>query len=488
MKVEIRVPFATMTKEGLKQLDYSIKDGDVVGWRKKEGDTVKEGEILCEFETSKVTFEVTSPVNGTLIEILSRNDTTIATTRWEQDATYSKRIIAIIETEQVIHSPASPPGSLPTPPPAQPAETPPRLRISPIAKAELENAARKLGADYDDLLREVQNKYPGRRIMKDDVVSFIAVVSLNDEKNFRITPAARALAIAHKISAEDLFSIAGTGPQGCVTEQDIMRHAVKTPIDIRKTAPTFKLVKQSAMRRTIARNMDEAWKKPTAQGTFVCDFRQLVEFRKECAKIFEQKFGTRLHIAFPLVVALVRVLARDEFRYMNSKWAYQAEGDENIEIGALQQYEQINLGISYATPKGLVVLVLHEADKYEVSNLAQKISELSQKAQNNSYTLDDQIGETFIFNNIGGLRKDCPEDLAENRDNFLFVHESGYSILTPSISLEFNLGAIAPDYRGKIQICFDHRPIDGEGATNFAYEVYCESFRVIKELRNVLKY
>ena len=69
----------------LAQLDYSIKEGDIKNWRMREGDSIERNDVLFDFETSKIAFEVVSPVSGFLKQILTRDDKTISTKRWDKD-------------------------------------------------------------------------------------------------------------------------------------------------------------------------------------------------------------------------------------------------------------------------------------------------------------------------------------------------------------------------------------------------------------------
>ena len=69
--------FYTFTVENLPQFGMGMKDGEILRWRKRVGDEVKEGEVLAEVEAAKTTVEVPAPVDGELVEIIAHEGETV---------------------------------------------------------------------------------------------------------------------------------------------------------------------------------------------------------------------------------------------------------------------------------------------------------------------------------------------------------------------------------------------------------------------------
>ena len=226
----------------LAQLDYSIKEGDIKNWRKREGDPVECNELLFDFETSKISFEVTSPISGFLKQILKGDDETISTKRWEEDQRYTNRIVAIIETDDDIgvaeHS-----TEIDAPVAAAPDQTPvPEVKsippMSPQVRISAERMAQALGMTFDDLIESFNAQFPDTRVTQrrlDELLEILKtkpateqLVEMQSESptpharsSPGVVPAARAKVQELGIPEAELSKIVGTGPDGCVMPEDV---------------------------------------------------------------------------------------------------------------------------------------------------------------------------------------------------------------------------------------------------------------------------
>lgn len=262
----------TMPKLGL-----TMVEGNIVEWRKKEGDPVQKGEILFVIETEKVTFEVEAPVSGILGKIL----------------------VCKGDTQPVGHTVAYI---------VAPGEPAPLSREAPAA------AVKEPSPSQAEVARP---RAGGEKI--------------------KISPLARKLAQEHGV---DTTTIKGTGPEGRIIKEDILRAVEElkreaTAIEEPAPAglpPKGKRVELSGMRRTIARRMSRSFQTPHFWIVQQADATRLNEARDQLLSVIEAETGERLTYTDLIVKAVARTL--EEHPVMNSRWTEEAiELLEEIDIG-----------------------------------------------------------------------------------------------------------------------------------------------------------
>lgn len=143
------------------KLGLTMRKGRIVEWRKKEGDFVKEGEVIAIGETEKLTFEIKAPISGVLIKIYAppRSEVPVGT------------IIAYIGEpgEKPPEIPVA--KEIPTPTPPKPMEAPaPTLEVKPATTVRATPRARRLAEEKGLNLAEIQGTGPGGLITEDDVL------------------------------------------------------------------------------------------------------------------------------------------------------------------------------------------------------------------------------------------------------------------------------------------------------------------------------
>ena len=211
-------------------------------------------------------------------------------------------------------------------------------------------------------------------------------------------PAARRLA---KELGIDLSKVKGTGPGGVITVEDVKRYAEETA-KATAPAPAPKAVEKAeeaevvpvrGIRRAVAEKMSKAKRLiPHAYHLEEVDFTELIKLR-ERVKAEAEKRGIRLTL-LPFIAKAVAMALR-EYPMLNSEY------DE--EKNAIVVKKEVNLGIGVDTEQGLVVVVVKNADKKGVLEMAKEINELAQKAREGKLELQDVRGSTFTISNIGAV-------------------------------------------------------------------------------------
>ncbi len=397
------------------QLGESITEGTISKWLKKPGDPVKKYESLVEIITDKVNAEVPSPLSGVLKEI-----------KVQEGATVSVGVeIAVIDEVGAGAQPApsTPGGEAQSRPAAVAREAAPAE--APASQAE------------------------GRT---------------------RLSPAVRALLEEHKISDEELARIRGSGIGGRISKKDVeefvarrgqrvapdgeQRAAPAAPAEAAPAAPTRlpgESVPLSPMRRSIAVNMAKSKQTiPHAWTVAEVDMTNVVRYRQKVRETFKQREGVDLTYVPIVVKGVVEGLRADPI--LNASW-----GEDKVLL-----HKDINIGVAVSLDDGLIVPVIHGADRMSIAGLARAIDDLARGARAGKLTLQDVQGGTFTVNNPG-----------------TFGTILSYSIISPGQAAILAMDAIvkrpvvvegdAIAVRSMMNLClsFDHRVLDGVSAARF---------------------
>ncbi len=213
----------------------------------------------------------------------------------------------------------------------------------------------------------------------------------------RVTPVARRLAERHGIDAD---ALEGTGPDGRVTKEDVQR-AIRegretTPVDRDKPAGEgVERVPLTGIRRTTAERLAANWREtPQVTEGIEVDFSECLLTRADRKAEWREAYGVE-----PTINDVVLKAAAE---------ALKAHLRLNAALvdGAVQQYRDINLGVAVAVGDGLIVPVIHGADRLSVGEIAKVVSGLAERARKGELGLEELEGGTFTVTNLGGFGVD----------------------------------------------------------------------------------
>ena len=419
-----------MASVKMPQLGESITEGTISKWLKQPGEQVKKYEGLVEVITDKVNAEVPAPLAGVLKEIKVKEGTTV-TVGTE---------IAVIE-EAVGAS---------TPSPALPTRG--REPEFPSALEEREVAASRTG-QAPQIPSHSVGQGQGER---------------TQEGRTRLSPAVRSLIEEHRITDAELARIQGSGIGGRISKKDVedfvARRAEPVAADGEQrqavAAPTPALPQEgrepeavplSPMRRSIASNMAKSKQTiPHAWTVAEVDMTNVVRFRQQVKDSFRQREGVELTFVPIIVKGVVEGLKAVPI--LNASW-----GDNGVVM-----HRDINIGVAVSVDDGLIVPVVHQADRLSIAGLAKAIDDLAKRARANKLTIPDVQAATFTVNNPG-----------------TFGTILSYSIIAPPQAGILAMDAIvkrpvvtdgdAIAIRSMMNLClsFDHRVLDGVSAARF---------------------
>jgi pyruvate dehydrogenase E2 component (dihydrolipoamide acetyltransferase) len=419
-------------------LGMAQETGTLMRWLKHEGELVVKGEPLMEVETDKATVEIEAPASGTLSQVRVK----------EGDEVPVGQVIALILTsgEETRAAPA----------PEKQARS---IEVSPLAQ----RIAEKQGVDL------AQVKPSGGRILKEDVLSYLERSAVGQavtaepaaqEHNSGNGGAAQLIAAspkARRAAAErgiELRGLKGSGPGGAILAADIPARPAATAApaaqDSSEMLSTGEIERVSSTWRIMANRMAASWSgAPHFYLMREVSAANLVELRERVSPAVQRRGGIKPTYT-DLLVKIVATVLRDHPR-LNASWT----GD------SIQTHTDINIGLAVGIDDGLVVPIIHAADRMSLSEIAARRQDLSVRANEHHLRPEELTGGTFTISNLGMYNIDAflavlnpPQAaiLAVGRIVERVVAENGQAVVRPMVTLGLSC---------------DHRVADGLRAAKF---------------------
>jgi len=277
---------------------------------------------------------------------------------------------------------------------------------------------------------------PAEEAAKAEVVSERKLVEKVEER-ILASPAAKRLAREHGV---DLSKVVGTGPERRIVEDDVKRFLEGTKVmpRVREVVPLIGIRKTAAERVSLS-----ARTAPHSTVTMEVDMTNAVRLHEE----------TQASYTDILVKAVAQALR--EHPIMNS----------TLENEQIKIFEDINVGVAVATEKGLVVPVVHNADKKLLSEIASAIRLLVDKAREGKLTREDVTGGTFTITNLGMYGVDVFIPIINPPETAILgvgrVFEKPV-VVNKEITVKPTM---------QLSLSFDHRIVDGAPAAQFLQKV-----------------
>lgn len=426
-----------------------LTEADIVAWHVKPGDQVEDGQIIVEVETAKAVVELPSPWDGTVARLLAEEGETVEV---------GVPIIAI----EVAGAGASP-------------------RVQPAVAAsgqEKADDAERAGVPAPAPADSPGTDKPERHA----VLVGYGVKASSTTRRARKTaphttaelaaepgaPAVRALAKppVRKLAKDlgiSLAELAGSGPDGSITRDDVQR-AATTGTQVRSgysglengaraghlTAGTSPGGEERIPIRGVRKHMAAAMVSSAFTAPHVTEFLQVdvTETMAAVSRVRELPEFAELRPSALLFVARALLIAVARHPLVNSSWDAAAE-----EI-VVKRY--VNLGIAVAADRGLIVPNIKNADALPLPELARSLQALAETGRAGQATPADLAGGTITITNVG-----------------VFGVDAGTPILTPGETaiLAFGQvkdtpwvvdGQLAVRKACTLSLSFDHRIVDGE--------------------------
>ncbi len=462
-----------MSEYLLPDVGEGLIEAEIVTWRVKIGDEIKINDIVVEIETAKSLVELPSPYAGVVEALLVAEGETVAV---------GTPIIRIGDGAAVPVPPADAPSDIDLSNPAasgggegeslvgrnKAERAPVRRARKTLPEAAGVHAAKADVHDVYNLGAPQQHD----RVMR--LVDAVAAAPLQEPAPPVVepveTPSASAQALAkppvRKLARDlgvDLATCAATGPGGVVTRDDVEAAAGTTPVAV-LTVPAGSRDDRREPIKGVRKMMGaamvaSAFTAPHVTEWLTVDVTRSTEF-VDRLKSRREFAGVKVSPLLILAAACMRAIRRTPV--INSWWD---EANQEIVFKG-----SVNLGIAAATPRGLVVPNIKDADSLSLLELAGALTDLTAVAREGKTQPAEMAGGTFTITNVG-----------------VFGVDGGTPIINPGESAILCFGAtkrqpwVVTDAAGNeslairdvctLTLSFDHRHVDGESGSRFLADV-----------------
>ena len=394
-----------------------LTDAEILGWHVKPGDDVVVNQIIVEIETAKAAVELPCPYAGRVTQLLAEPGQTVDV----------GAPIIVIDVDPN-GAPAATNGSAPA---AE--EGVPNL----VGYGPKTGAARR-------------RPRVGASVPAPEPVSEPELVAPKGGYVPLAKPPVRKLA---RELGVDLQVLAGSGPSGVITRTDVQRAVAPVPdVPVRPGERERRVPVKGVRRATAQAMVASAFTAPHVTEFLTVDVTPMMDLRAKLKN--DPRFaGVRLTpLAF---AAKAACLAMRRTPDINATWA----GDEIV----YKSY--VHLGIAAATPRGLVVPKIRDAEQLSLPDLATALDQLTVTAREGKTPPADMLDGTFTITNVG-----------------VFGVDTGTPIINPGESAILAFGAIrdlpwvvdgqvVPRKVCQLSLSFDHRVVDGEQGSRFLADV-----------------
>ena len=333
----------------LPKMGESVDEATIVNWLKNVGDLIKVDDFVVEIATDKVDSEVPSDVNGKIIELCHKvND-----------------VVKVGET---------------------------------ICRIELNESSDN--NQQPDFIDEIPNiELLSEENKNEELLSNEISKPLKVENQKYISPLVRSIALKENISEDELLKISGSGKDGRITKNDILKHIklsnnfefnknsnIKSSFEDKSTIRDL-----TRMEKILAEHMVNSRKiSPHVQSFIELDVTSLWDWRNSIKDEFLKKENNKLTITHVFIKVVAEVLR--EFPILNS----------SLKDDKIYTKNEINIGVATALSNGnLIVPVLKNSDQLSLVGVVKKTNELIKKARNNNLNPDDVVDGTYTITNVG---------------------------------------------------------------------------------------
>ena len=392
----------------------SVADGTIANWVKKEGDQVKQDEVIAEIETDKVVLEVVAPFDGKISKVLKPAGETVL----------SAELIAEFEKESLS-------GELEDP----------KIEVVTEPEKEIEKVVET------DEVKEVEES---------------KIENQNEYSSSHNGPAVKKLLKEHELNPADIVSSGKGGritkadvinhldqPSDAILQEEVIQHSTNQ-VSVNPSERIEERVPMSRLRSTIANRLLTVKQETAMLTTFnEVDLKPIKELRAKYGKDFEEEHEVKLGFMGFFVLASVQALKK--FPLVNAS----IDGTDIVYHG----YQDV--GVAVSTERGLVVPVIRDAGNLRIADVEKSILDYSDKARNGKLSISEMQGGTFTISNGGvfGSLLSTPI-LNAPQTAILGMH----SIQDRPVAID---GEIVIRPMMYLALSYDHRLLDGKDAVSF---------------------
>ena len=422
------------------KLGESITEGTIISWSVKVGDTVEEDDVLFEVSTAKVSAEIPSPVEGKVKQLLFNEGDTVAV----------GTVVAILEIEGEGEDNGAQPETSEAPQPKEQVPAPVPEELSKNSQEEdrwyspvVLQLAKAAGVSQDELDHIPGTGYLGR-LSKKDFQTYI------DHKN-----KGTEMPKPKQAPVSSMQQTATSTPTITVAPPTAPSMPMTAATPSAPLAQGDEVREMDRVRKIIADHMVLSKKvSPHVTSVIEVDVTRLVNWRKKVKDQFFKQEGINLTYMPAITEATAKALKA--YPLVNS----------SVDGYNIILKKPINIGIAVSLNDGnLIVPVIHDADKLNLSGLASQIDTLAAKARENKLAPDSIQGGTFTITNFGTFKSLFGTPIINQPQ--VAILAVGYIEKKPAVVETPEGDTIAIRHKMYLSLSYDHRIVDGALAGAF---------------------
>lgn len=405
----------------LPDLGEGIAEAQIVRVLVKPGDRIEEDQYLMEVETDKAAVEIPSPYAGVLATVHVKEGQTVAV---------GQPIVTFDDGAPAGKAAAPAPAAKAAPTPAAPVAS--AASIAPAkTTAAAAPAVRKLARELNVNIDTIAGTGPGGRVTKEDVEA--AASGRGAAAPASISPATGGPVVQHRPQAP-------AGPAPGIADADKWGPVRRVPL--------------SQIRKTIATQM--ARSAYTIPHVTHCDEADITELEKLRKQLNDATGGDPKLTVLTFVIRALCIALR-KHPIFNASFDDQG--------GQIIYKDYINLGIAVDTERGLIVPVIRNADQLNLRGIADALRSIADRVRTNQFGIEDLRGGTFTLTNVGALGGTFSTPIINYPE--VAILGLGRSKAVPVL----RNGQLAEALTLPINVSFDHRATDGANAARFTRDV-----------------
>ena len=422
------------------KLGESITEGTIISWSVKVGDTVEEDDVLFEVSTAKVSAEIPSPVEGKVKQLLFNEGDTVAV----------GTVVAILEIEGEGEDNGAQPETSEATQPKEKVPAPASEELSKNSQEEdrwyspvVLQLAKAAGVSQDELDHIPGTGYLGR-LSKKDIQTYI------DHKN-----KGTEMPKPKQAPVSSMQQTATSTPTITVAPPTAPSMPMTAATPSAPLAQGDEVREMDRVRKIIADHMVLSKKvSPHVTSVIEVDVTRLVNWRKKVKDQFFKQEGINLTYMPAITEATAKALKA--YPLVNS----------SVDGYNIILKKPINIGIAVSLNDGnLIVPVIHDADKLNLSGLASQIDTLAAKARENKLAPDSIQGGTFTITNFGTFKSLFGTPIINQPQ--VAILAVGYIEKKPAVVETPEGDTIAIRHKMYLSLSYDHRIVDGALAGAF---------------------
>ena len=422
------------------KLGESITEGTIISWSVKVADTVEEDDVLFEVSTAKVSAEIPSPVEGKVKQLLFNEGDTVAV----------GTVVAILEIEGEGEDNGAQPETSEATQPKEKVPAPASEELSKNSQEEdrwyspvVLQLAKAAGVSQDELDHIPGTGYLGR-LSKKDIQTYI------DHKN-----KGTEMPKPKQAPVSSMQQTATSTPTITVAPPTAPSMPMTAATPSAPLAQGDEVREMDRVRKIIADHMVLSKKvSPHVTSVIEVDVTRLVNWRKKVKDQFFKQEGINLTYMPAITEATAKALKA--YPLVNS----------SVDGYNIILKKPINIGIAVSLNDGnLIVPVIHDADKLNLSGLASQIDTLAAKARENKLAPDSIQGGTFTITNFGTFKSLFGTPIINQPQ--VAILAVGYIEKKPAVVETPEGDTIAIRHKMYLSLSYDHRIVDGALAGAF---------------------